>query len=98
MTREYLAPLKRPLTLLVPDGNWMQAKNMMRRVPMLGLARPVKLVGPSLDLPRTRCNFHADRRSTFEAIAQTLGVMEGPETEARLLAFFRLLLDRRRSG
>ena len=95
LTREYLAPLARPLTLLVPDGNWMQAKNMMRRVPMLNLARPIRLEGPVLDLPRLRCNFYDDRRSTFEAIAQTLGILEGPETESHLLEFYRLLLNRR---
>jgi len=30
-----------PVTLLVPDGNWNQVKNMMRRVPMLSQAQPV---------------------------------------------------------
>ena len=49
LTADYLAPLARPLTLLVPDGNWNQTKNMMRRVPMLCGAQPVKLKGPSLD-------------------------------------------------
>jgi DTW domain-containing protein YfiP len=97
LTQEYLAPLTRPLTLLVPDGNWMQAKNMMRRVPMLNGARPVRLEEPALDLPRLRWNYYDDRRSTFEAIAQTLGILEGPETEAQLLDFYRLLLKRRRA-
>ena len=97
MTAETVGKLDktRPLTLLVPDGNWMQAKNMMRRVPMLNLARPIRLEGPVLDLPRLRCNFYDDRRSTFEAIAQTLGILEGPETESHLLEFYRLLLNRR---
>ena len=95
LTREFLAPLERPLTLVVPDGNWMQAKNMMRRVPLLKTARRVRLEGPPLDLPWLRRNIYSDRRSTFEAIAQALGVPEGQEVEARLLAFFRLFLERK---
>ena len=44
-----IAALARPLTLLVPDGNWNQAQHMMRRLPMLSQARPVCLEGPSRD-------------------------------------------------
>ena len=87
LTPEALAALPRPLTLLVPDGNWMQAKNMMRRVPMLSRTRTVRLEMPRPDLPRLRRNVLRDRRSTFEAVAQTLGLVEGRETEQRLLGF-----------
>jgi DTW domain-containing protein len=87
LTPERLAGLPRPLTLLVPDGNWMQAKNMMRRVPMLGRARAVCLATPRPDLPWLRRNVLCDRRSTFEAVAQALGLVEGRETEQRLLGF-----------
>ena len=98
LTREYLSTLPRPLTLLVPDGNWNQAKSMMRRVPMLREARPVRLDAPSLGFRSLRRNSNDERRSTFEAIAQTLGVLEGRETESRLLHFFRQVLERRRSS
>jgi len=92
LTAEYIASLTRPLTLLVPDGNWIQTKNMMRRVPMLNQARPVRLDGTNLDVACLRKNLRADRMSTFEAIAQALGLLEGPETEEDLLAFFRRFL------
>jgi DTW domain-containing protein YfiP len=94
LSREYIASLARPLTLLVPDGNWNQAQHMMRRLPMLRQARPVRLGGPSLDLHCLRRNRCADRMSTFEAIAQALGILEGRETEDDLLKFFRQVLDR----
>lgn len=94
LSREYLASLVRPLTLLVPDGNWNQANHMMRRLPMLNQARPVCLGGTTLDLKFLRHNRCADRMSTFEAIAQALGIMEGRETEDDLLKFFRHVLDR----
>jgi DTW domain-containing protein YfiP len=103
LSLESIASLPRPLTLLVPDGNWNQAKHMMGRVPMLRQARPVRLGGPSLDLDCLRRNRCADRMSTFEAIAQALGILEGHGTEDDLLKFFRQILDRmshnsRRSG
>src|SRR4051794_29391332 len=56
LTPEALAALPRPLTLLVPDGNWTQARNMMRRVPMLGRARAVRLELPRPDMPWLRRN------------------------------------------
>jgi DTW domain-containing protein YfiP len=94
LTEDYVANLPRPLTLLVPDGNWNQAKNMMRRLPMLNQAHPVRLEGPSLDLDCLRRNRYVDRMSTFEAIAQALGILEGRETEVHLLKFFQGFLQR----
>lgn len=96
LTPETLAALPRPLTLLVPDGNWIQAKNMMRRVPMLARARPVSLEMPRPNFPWLRRNTLADRRTTFEAVAQTLNLIEGPEIGQRLLAFLEQFLRRKR--
>jgi DTW domain-containing protein len=98
VTPEVLAALPRPLTLLVPDGNWMQAKNMMRRLPMLSRTRAVRLEMPRPDLPWLRRNVLPDRRSTFEAVAQTLGLVEGRETEQRLLRFLGQFLRGKRGG
>jgi len=95
LTAAYLAPLAQPITLLIPDGNWNQTKRMMARLPMLRRARPVRLQGPSLDLRCVRRNHDSDRRSTFEAIAQSLGVIEGREIEGRMIDFFRLVLSRK---
>src|SRR5947199_258965 len=44
------------------------------------------------DLLWLRRNVLGDRRSTFEAVAQTLGLVEGPETEQRLLGFLAQFL------
>ncbi|MSU78040.1 MAG: DTW domain-containing protein [Gemmataceae bacterium] len=92
LTAAFLTSLPRPLTLLVPDGNWMQAKNMMRRLPMLARAQPVRLDGPSLGLACLRRNAYPDRMSTFEAIAQALGILENETIAATMLNFFRHVL------
>src|SRR5207245_977686 len=94
LTAEHIASLPRPLTLLVPDGNWNQAKNMMRRVPMLRRAHPVRLAGPNFEHYCLRRNVCSDRMSTFEAIAQALGIIETQATQDRLLDFFRQILAR----
>jgi DTW domain-containing protein len=94
LTAEFIATLPRPLTLLVPDGNWNQAKKMMSRVPMLGQARAVSLVGPTLDVECMRRNRGDERMSTFQAIAQALGALEGPQTEDHLMRFFQQVLNR----
>jgi DTW domain-containing protein YfiP len=94
LTPTLSAALPRPLTLLVPDGNWNQTQHMMRRVPMLRQAKPIRLDGPTLDVRCLRHNRAADRMSTFEAIALALGILEGRETEARLLKFFHHFLER----
>lgn len=94
LTAAHIAALTRPLTLLVPDGNWNQAKNMMRRVPMLRQAHGVRLERSALEHNSLRRNVDAARMSTFEAIAQALGIIENQATEDRLLAFFRQVLGR----
>ncbi len=93
LTARYIASLPRPLTLLVPDGNWNQTQHMMRRVPMLSLARPVSLGGSAFDHDALRRNQGGGRMSTFEAIAQALGILESRETEDRLLTFFQQYLQ-----
>lgn len=93
LTPTSIAALKRPITLLVPDGNWNQTQHMMRGVPMLSQARPVRLPGPTLDIDCLRRNRRVDRMSTFEAIALALGVLEGGETESLLLRFFHKFLE-----
>ena len=81
--------------LIVPDGNWGQTNRMLSRVAVLRRARPVRLERPRLDFACVRHNEGTDRRSTFEAIAQALGIIEGGVVEDRMLDFFRLVLSRK---
>ncbi len=92
LTAPFLASMARPATLLVPDGNWNQAKAMARRIPLLAQARTVRLDQPRLSLGPLRRNLAMERRSTFEAIAQALGLLEGGEVERTLLDFFQRFL------
>jgi DTW domain-containing protein YfiP len=95
LTPELVRSLRGPITLIVPDGNWNQATSMMRRVPALQEATAVRLDGESIVSGPLRRNRDANRRSTFEAIARAVGVIEGEDAEERMLAFFREVLARR---
>lgn len=84
-----------PVTLVVPDGNWSQARRMRRRVDwMLDL--------PCVTLPPSdrRTEYHLRRSprehglATMEAIARALGILDGPEPQRTLERIFGLFVQR----
>lgn len=80
--------------LVVPDGNWRQARKMGRREPTLGKARWIKMTtGPKSEylLRKEPCD---EGLATLEAIARALRIIEGPEISEHLLAAFRLMVTR----
>lgn len=79
----------RPVTLVVPDGTWRQARRIPQRVP--GLKSAVRVTLPagtasSWGVRRAPGDFGL---STFEAIARALGIIESPAVQAQLEAFFQ---------
>ncbi len=95
LTPEHVATMVRPTTLLVPDGNWTQTSHMLKRLPLLGRLAKVELAGPLPGLNRARRNVFPDRMSTFEAIAQAVGALEGAAVEDLLTDFLRRAVDRK---
>jgi DTW domain-containing protein YfiP len=82
------------VTLVVPDGTWRQAQRARRRVP--GLAElPCAALPPALPSAyRLRTAPHPGRLATIEAIAEALGILEGPAPRAALLAIFQVMVER----
>ncbi len=79
----------RPITLIVPDGNWGQARRAARRLPGIERAPNVILsAGPPTEWG-IRQETKEGGLATCEAIAQALGLLEGPGVEAALMGFFR---------
>jgi DTW domain-containing protein YfiP len=87
-------PPRGPVTLVVIDGTWKQARSVLRnnpwlaRLPRYGFepARPSEY--------RIRSEPRADYVSTVEAIAHALGALEGSEQRfAPLLEPFRAMVD-----
>jgi DTW domain-containing protein YfiP len=83
-----------PLTLVIPDGTWRQASKMIQRDRRLSRLSCVRLPPGPPSLYRLRTQPCADGVSTFEAAARALGILEGPQVEARLLDIFRKMVDR----
>ncbi len=84
----------RPVTLIVPDGNWRQAAKMRKRVPGLGSVPCVSLPDGAPTAYRLRSEPQKGGLATLEAIARAFGVLEGPEVEAAMLRPFRAMVER----
>lgn len=90
----FAAGLRRPVTLVVPDGNWRQTRRAFRREPLLQPMQRVRLeAGPSSTYHLRRVT-RADGISTLEAIARALGVLEGPEIRESLERLFLTVVER----
>lgn len=94
LTPELVAALPSPPALVVPDGNWRQASNMVKRLPLLAGAAKVVLPARAHALPAVRRNRPGHRMSTYEAVAQALTVLEGEAVAGPLLDFYRRATDR----
>jgi DTW domain-containing protein YfiP len=93
-TPELVASLPAQLALIVPDGNWKQASNMVKRLPLLAGAVKVSLPARSFAGAALRRNRPGARMSTYEAVAQALGILEGDAVARPLLDFYRRATDR----
>jgi len=85
---------KKNITVIIPDGNWNQAKHMMNRIPALTQTPAYELTEESFLGQPMRRNIHPGRLSTFEATARILGILENTEVEGKLLSFYEQFVDR----
>lgn len=91
---EPVSPDPRPVTLLVPDGNWRQARKMVQREPALLDARKVRLPPGPPSTYRLRSHPDPERIATFEAVARALGILEGEAVRRRLEHWFDVFVER----
>lgn len=90
----YLQKQKKPLTLIVPDGNWRQARKMAKRIPALQKLPKVILPKGEASKYRLRSGHLAEGVCTFEAIARALGVIEGDDIQKAMENYFYRMVDR----
>lgn len=92
LTPELLAQDPRPVTLLVPDGNWRQASRASRRIPGMAQAECVVLAAGPPTRYRLRHEPKVGGLATFEAIARALGVLESAAVQQQLEALFERMV------
>jgi len=87
-------PPSRPVTLLVVDGTWSQAKKVLRENPELAALPRYAFTPPSPSEYRIRREPAPSCVSTLEALVHVLGALEGdPLRFQALLAPFRAMVD-----
>lgn len=83
-----------PITLVVVDGTWWQARKLVRSNPQIAALPRYAFVPPSPSEYRIRREPRETYVSTIEALAHVLGVLEGdPGRFAALLSPFRAMID-----
>lgn len=85
---------KRPVVLIVPDGNWRQASKVRRRVPGLTSIACASVTGEARLARRLRAETHAHGLSTLEAIARAMGILEGVHVQEALERVFQSMVER----
>ncbi len=78
-----------PYHLIVPDGNWHQARRVRKREEKFGPIPAVKLPGGLLGEYRLRQANQPYWLSTFEATAHALGILEEKAITEEMMKFFR---------
>ena len=94
LTRDYIAQIKGPIQLVVPDGSWRQAKKFHRREESLKGITCVKLAGNFKTEYSLRSQISTEGLCTIEAIAHALKVIEGEEVFNHLMEGFRVMNER----
>lgn len=94
LTPELVTEDPRQITIVVPDGSWRQASKVLKRVEAL---RDVERIV----LPPGRPTEYKLRRepkeaglATYEAIARTLGIIEGVQVQKSLERPFHAMVER----
>jgi DTW domain-containing protein len=101
LTNSFVKQIKKPIQLIVPDGNWRQASKVhYRHKELLGVER-VCLVRPLEKSTETKADKRKNIRletvkegmATLEAIAFALGAIEGPVVQKSLLDLYKAKRD-----
>ena len=89
-------PERAPRVLVVPDGNWGQARRMTKRIPALRDLPRLTSSGPRSGASRLRKAHAPWAMSTIEAIARALSLLAEPQAAEALDAVFDEFVRRTR--
>jgi len=89
-----IGALTRPVTLIVPDGTWSQAKHIAAHITeRIGVRRvTIPDLGPSKY--RLRIGQKPHQLCTLEAVARLLGMLESPTVQGELEKLLGIMVER----
>ena len=94
LNEDFLQKFPGPYHLIIPDGNWQQARKVRQREEGFSSIMAVKLPPGIKSEYRLRKAQHPEWVSTYEAMAHALGALESFEVRDRLMSFFRVWVKR----
>lgn len=94
LNASFLEDFPGPYHLIVPDGNWHQARKVRKREGAFQQMMAVKLPAGITAEYQLRKAPQPEWVSTYESVAHALGVLEGDEVRDRLMDFFRAWVKR----
>ncbi len=98
LSSEYLSHIKKPVNLIVPDGNWRQASKVCTRYEELKAIPKVKMSLKNKSTHFLRKETTPYGMATLQAIAQAFGVIEGEVVKEQLLMIYQEKLERTLEG
>lgn len=93
LNQEFLQDHPGPYHLIVPDGNWHQARRVRKREVHFQSMPAVKLPAGIIGEYQLRRAQYPEWVSTYEAMAHGLGIIEGDKVRDDLMKFFRLWVN-----
>jgi DTW domain-containing protein len=87
---DFKAQFPGPYHLIIPDGNWQQARKVRQREEGFSKLTAVKLPPGITSEYGLRKAQHAEWVCTYEAMAHAIGILESKDVTEKLLAFFRI--------
>ena len=94
LNQKLVSSIKKPILLIVPDGNWRQASKVHTRYPELKNIQRVRLSRKNISQLHLRKESIDHGMATLQAIAYALGIIEGQDIEDKLLDLYNLKLQR----
>lgn len=98
LSEDFITQIKKPIQLIVPDGNWRQASKVAVRHKEFSQLKKVMIKEKNLAQFHLRKETSEFGMSTLEAIAKAFGVIEGPDIEKQLQALYQLKLKNTLKG
>ena len=94
LTPELASEDPRPVQLIVPDGSWRQAYKVTTRMPEIAHIERVVLPPGPPSRYKLRREPKEDGLATYEAIARSLGILEGQHVQKSLQRPFNAMVER----